>query len=125
MDEVLALCDEVRETAFAIHVYLGSGHLERIYENALVSRLRRKGFRVDQQCPISVFDEDGGLLGTYVADLIVEGTLLIELKASARIAADSVAQILGYLRATRLEHGVLINFGTPKLEIRKLVLSRK
>jgi GxxExxY protein len=75
MDDVLVLCNEVRETAFAIHVYLGSGHLERIYENALVARLRRKGLAVDQQRPVSVFDEDGTLLGNYVADLLVDGRI--------------------------------------------------
>jgi GxxExxY protein len=125
MDDVLKLCDEVRETAFAIHVYLGSGHLERIYENALCSRLRRKGFRADQQSALNVFDEDGTLLGSYVADLVINEVLLLELKAAARLSTDHISQILGYLKATRVQHGLLINFGAPKLEIRKLVFSRR
>jgi GxxExxY protein len=125
MDDVLILCDQIRETAFSIHVFLGNGHLERIYENALVSRLRNLGITVQQQCAVSVLDEDGTLLGTYVADLVIEGRLLVELKATAKLAPEHFSQILGYLKATRLEHGLLINFGAQKLEIRKLILSRE
>jgi GxxExxY protein len=124
MDDVLILCDRVRETAFAIHVYLGSGHLERIYENALVSRLRKTGLSIEQQCAVGVFDEDGTLLGSYVADIVIERRLLIELKSTAKLGSEHLSQILGYLKATRLEHGLLINFGAQKLEMRKLILSR-
>jgi GxxExxY protein len=125
MDDVLILCDQIRETAFSIHVFLGNGHLERIYENALVSRLRKLGITVQQQCAVSVLDEDGTLLGAYVADLVIEGRLLVELKATAKLAPEHFSQILGYLKATRLEHGLLINFGAQKLEIRKLIFSRE
>jgi GxxExxY protein len=123
VEDVLPLCDVIRETAFAAHVYLGSGHLERIYENALVGRLRRRGYQVLQQCAVEVFDEDGSLLGNYVADLLVEGRVLVELKASARLLPEHVSQLLGYLKATRIEHGMLINFGAPKLEVRKFIFS--
>lgn len=124
-DELQAkqICVFVRETAFAIHKYLRNGHLEKVYENALAHRLRRAGLHVEQQWPLKVFDEDGTPVGDYFADLIVDGFLIIELKASKSIACEHVAQLLGYLRASRKEHGLLINFGANALFIKKFVLS--
>ncbi len=75
------LCDFVRETAFAIHRYHKHGHLEKVYENALAHRLRKAGLNVEQQFPLKVFDEDGTPIGEYFADLIIEDTLIVELKA--------------------------------------------
>lgn len=109
--DINTLCNTVREVSYAIHVYHGPGHVERIYENALVHRLTKLGFRVEQQKPISVLDEDGAPIGFYVADLVVDGRLLIELKAVRRIAPEHVAQVLGYLKSTRLEFALLLNFG--------------
>ena len=122
-DKVFELCDQIRETSFALHSFLRHGHLEKVYENGLVHRLRKQGIKVEQQFPLSVYDEDGVVLGEYFADLFVEDLLLVELKACRAIATDHTAQILGYLRACRKEHGLLINFGAPKLEIKKYVLS--
>ena len=122
-DPVLRLCDVVRETAFAMHGYLRPGHLEKVYENGLAGRLRRQGLAVQQQCPLQVRDRDGTLLGDYYADLLVQGFLIVEIKAVRRLAEEHLAQILGYLRASRMEHGLLINFGGARLEIRKLVLA--
>jgi GxxExxY protein len=65
------LCDVVRQTAYAIRVYHGHGHLEKVYENAPVHRLRKAGLEVQQQCPLKVYDEDGTLIGEYVADVSV------------------------------------------------------
>ncbi|MEJ0001234.1 MAG: GxxExxY protein [Verrucomicrobiota bacterium] len=111
----------VRETGYAIHVYLGSGHLEKVYENALAHRLRKQGFMIQQQHPIKVLDEDGTILGDYVADLFVESLIMVELKAAKAIADEHIAQLLGYLRATRVEHGLLLNFGARKFQIRKFI----
>jgi len=108
----------------AIHKYLRWGHLEKVYENALVHRLYKAGIKLERQYPVSVYDEDGELLGQFVADLLIEGELLVELKACRNIAEEHTAQILGYLRATGLEHGMLINFGAPRLQIRKYILNR-
>ncbi len=77
---IFALCDVIRETSFEIHKYLRSGHLEKIYENALAHRLRKKGFRVKQQDPLKVFDEDGTVLGLLKADLFVDNRLICEIK---------------------------------------------
>lgn len=119
MKDTRALSDQVRQTAYDIHVYHGHGHLEKVYENALAHRLRKVGLDVKQQYPIRVYDEDGTLIGDYVADLLVEDLLIIELKTAKTLAPEHEAQILGYLKSARLEHGLLINFGSYKFEIRK------
>ncbi|HEY5809603.1 MAG TPA: GxxExxY protein [Povalibacter sp.] len=123
MDGIMGLADRVREIAYAIHVFHGNGHLERIYENALVHRLRKAGLYVEQQAAVAVYDEDGALLGTCVTDLIVERVLLVELKAVARLLPEHVSQILGYLKASRIRHGILVNFGGSQFEIRKFAFS--
>ena len=113
------LCDLVRQISYDIHVYHGHGHLEKVYENALVNRLRKAGLAVEQQHSIMVYDEDGTIIGDYYADLLVEGHLIIELKTAKTLASEHEAQILGYLKSSRMEHGLLINFGSYKFEIRK------
>jgi GxxExxY protein len=118
------LCDVIRETSFEIHKYFRSGHLEKIYENALTHRLTKVGIEVIQQHPLDVFDEDGALLGHLSADLFVAGNLVVEVKACRVLVDEHIAQLLGYLRASRIEHGLLINFGGPKLQIKKYILSR-
>ncbi len=123
MRNVNELCDMVRETAYAIHCYHGNGHLEKVYENALAHRLRKAGLHAKQQHPIEVFDEDGTSIGEYFADLLVEDALIVELKASRTIVSEHVAQVLGYLRSARREHGLLINFGSYKFQIRKFAKS--
>ena len=120
--DVFKLCDIVRETGFSIHRFLRYGHLEKVYENALAHRLRKAGLCVAQQHPLEVRDEDGTLLGSFYADIFLENQLLIELKAVAHMLDEHTAQLLGYLRASRVEHGVLINFGAPKFQIRKYAL---
>ena len=124
-EEAKALCDRIRQIAFDIHVYHGHGHLEKVYENALAHRLRTADIKAEQQCPIQVFDEDGTLIGEYFADLLVEGEIIVELKAAKTIAPEHEAQVLGYLKSSRKEHGLLINFGAYRFEIRKFALSQQ
>jgi GxxExxY protein len=124
MEDIMELCDVVRDTGFAIHRYHKHGHLEKVYENALAHRLRKLGLDVKQQHPLKVYDEDGTLIGDYNAELFVDGRLIMELKAAKALADEHVAQVLGYLRASRIEHGLLINFGAPKFEIKKHALSQ-
>jgi GxxExxY protein len=123
MQTVFELCDVVRETSYAIHQYHGHGHLEKVYENALTHRLRKLGLDVKQQHPLTVFDEDGTVVGEYFADLFVDNRLIVELKAAKHITDEHVAQILGYLKSSRIEHGLLINFGSFRFQIRKYALS--
>ena len=123
-DPVFVWCDVVRETALAVHRFLGPGHLEKVYENALLHRLNKFSQLVVQaQVPLQVLDEDGTILGNYCADLLIHNQLIVELKAVKAMSDEHVAQLLGYLRAARIEHGLLINFGGPKLQINKFILS--
>jgi len=121
--EIFQLCDRIREISFALHRYLRHGHLEKVYENGLAHRLRKVQLTVEQQYPLKVYDEDGTVLGEYFADLFVESKLIVELKACKALAPEHTAQLLGYLRACHIEHGLLINFGAPKLQIKKYALS--
>lgn len=121
-EEVKALCDKIREQSYDLHQWLRHGHLEKVYENGLRNRIRRMGLTVEQQHPIQVTDRDGSILGDFLADLFVEGELIIELKACKAIADEHIAQVLGYLRASGKRHGLLINFGAPTLQLKKLVL---
>jgi GxxExxY protein len=125
MKTINELCDIVRETAYAIHLYHGHGHLEKVYENALMHRLRKAGIEIKQQHPIQVYDEDGTILGDYSADLLIDNRLLIELKACKTMANEHTAQLLGYLKSSRIEHGLLINFGSYQFQIKKYVLSER
>ena len=123
MKDIMTLCDTVRETAYAIHKYHAHGHLEKVYENALAHRLRKAGLDVRQQHPLKVYDEDGTEIGDYFAELFVENKLVVELKASKTIADEHQAQVLGYLRASGIEHGLLVNFGSHRFQIKKYALS--
>jgi GxxExxY protein len=109
MKDIKTLSDLIRQTAYDIHVYHAHGHLEKVYENALAHRLRKAGLEVNQQYGINVYDEDGTLIGEYAADLLVEGVLIVELKAVKALAPEHEAQVLGYLKSSRVEHGLLIN----------------
>lgn len=122
-DDIFLLCDRIRECSFGLHRHLRHGHLEKVYENGVVHRLRKLGIVAAQQHSLQVFDEDGAPLGDFHADLFVDGRLIVELKACRTLAEEHVAQLLGYLRASKIEHGLLINFGAPKLQIRKYALS--
>ena len=121
MINIKALCDRVRQTSYDIHEYHGHGHLEKVYENALAHRLRKAGLHVAQQHPIKVYDADGTLIGDFFADLLVEDVLVVELKTVKNLAPEHHAQILGYLKSSHKEHGLLINFGSYKFEIKKFI----
>lgn len=121
--DIFALCDAIRETAFSLHRHLRHGHLEKAYETGLKHRLLKAGFQIESQRPLLVHDEDGTVLGEYFADLVVNDCLIVEVKACKALADERIAQLLGYLCACRVEHGLLINFGAPRFQIRKLVLT--
>jgi GxxExxY protein len=79
-DPIMDICDIIRETSYSIHQYLRTGHLERVYENCLVHRLKKQAVAVQQQYPIDIYDEDGTAIGHFVADLLVEQQVIIELR---------------------------------------------
>jgi GxxExxY protein len=108
------------ECAIRVHNKLGIGFLEKVYENALLHELRKHGLSVVQQQPIPVY-YDGIIVGDYVADLIVEGKLLIELKVARTLTDEHSAICMNYLRATNLPVCLLLNFATPRLGIKRIV----
>jgi GxxExxY protein len=111
----------IRQTAFETHRYFGPGFLEKVYENVLVNRLRKKGLDVKAQQALVVHDEDGTVVGDYDADLFVESCVVVEVKAARALAGEHVAQLLNYLKASRTQLGLLINFGATKLEYKRFV----
>jgi GxxExxY protein len=100
---------------------LGTGFLEKVYENALVHELRKSGLAVSQQHPM-VVRYDGIVVGEYSVDLLVEHIVLVELKVARAIDDIHRAQCLNYLKATGLHLCLLLNFGKPRLEIKRIVL---
>jgi GxxExxY protein len=99
---------------------LGNGFLEKVYENALAHELRKAGLSVEQQRGITV-TYDGVMVGEYFFDLLVEASLLVELKTVAELSGAHRAQCLNYLRATGMHLCLLMNFGRPRLEVRRIV----
>ena len=99
---------------------LGNGFLENVYENALAHELRKAGLSVEQQRGITV-TYDRVMVGEYFIDLLVEASILIELKTVAELSSAHRAQCLNYLRATGMHLCLLMNFGRPRLEVRRVV----
>ena len=105
--------------AFDVSNEIGAGFLESVYENALAIALREFGVAVRQQAPIQVYFR-GQSVGTFFADLLVENRVIVELKAVSALAQHHEAQLLNYLSATDIQVGLLINFGIPKMQYRRL-----
>jgi GxxExxY protein len=115
------LSEQIIGFAITVANTLGSGFVEKVYENALAHDLRKAGLLVEQQYGV-VVRYDGVIVGDYSADLLVERSVLVELKAVRTLDAVHGAQCLNYLKATGLQLCLLINFGNPRLEIKRLVL---
>jgi GxxExxY protein len=107
--------------ALTVASALGTGFLEKIYENALAHELRKAGLDAEQQRGIKV-TYDGITVGEYFVDWLVEHAILIEMKSAQALGIAHRAQCLNYLRATGLHLCLLMNFGTPRLEVRRVVL---
>ncbi|MBK8793310.1 MAG: GxxExxY protein [Holophaga sp.] len=105
--------------AFRVANTLGPGFLEKVYENALLHELRKRELDVKAQQGIEVW-YDGVVVGEFAVDLLVENRILVELKACAALTDAHVAQGLNYLAATGLKTCLLLNFGAPKVEVRRL-----
>jgi GxxExxY protein len=112
---------EILSAAFEVHNTLGPGFLEKVYENALNIELKKRNFYVESQKEINVFYK-GTLVGSYYADLLVDGEVIVELKSIETLTKVHDAQLLNYLRATRKKLGLLINFGRCKVEHRRFVM---
>ncbi len=108
---------------YAVYNDLGFGFLEKVYENALVVELESLGLSVEQQKPINVYYRDV-LVGEFFSDLLVNGHVIVELKSAESIARAHEAQLINYLRATRYEVGLLLNFGKTA-EYKRKIFDRK
>ena len=108
---------------FKVSNTLGPGFLEKVYENALAHELRKAGLDFRQQYPISVL-YDGTVVGEFLADLLVNEQVIIELKAVKNLDDAHLAQCLNYLKATGLPLCLLINFGTPRVQVKRVALTR-
>jgi GxxExxY protein len=123
-DKINSLSRQVIGCAFTVLNTLGAGFLEKVYENALAHELRKAGLAVQQQQGITIM-YDGTEVGAYVIDLIVEQTLLVELKAAKALDPAHHAQCINYLKASGLRLGLLLNFGNPRLEIKRVANGRQ
>lgn len=113
------LTEKIIGAFYTVYNHLGYGFTEKVYENALVIELQKLDLEVLQQAPIQVFYEDS-MVGEYVADLLVDGVVLVELKAARELGPDHEAQLLNYLKATPIEVGLLLNFGPKAQHARKV-----
>ena len=121
LDKFNPITEKIIGCAYTVSNVLGAGFLEKVYENALAHELCKAGLRVRQQHPIHVM-YDGVIVGDYVADLFVEDCVLVEVKAVKNLDDTYQAQCINYLKATSLRICLLLNFGTPKVGIKRIAL---
>ena len=114
------ISEKIIGCAYKVGNTLGVGFLEKVYENALAHEIRKAGLSVDQQAAIKVV-YDSVVVGDYFADLLVEKSVVVELKVVKELDSVHLVQCLNYLRATSLSLCLLINFYRPKVEIRRVV----
>lgn len=107
------------EACFEVMKELGAGFLESVYEKALVIALRQKGLDVKEQYPLKVMFR-GQIIGEFYADILLDEKVIIELKTARALTPEHQAQLINYLNATGIEVGLLINFGNPRLEYKRL-----
>jgi len=113
--------ESVIGAAFEVQKELGYGFLEKVYERAMVLELQERGQQVEQQVPVNVVYK-GKRIGHSVADLVVDGKVLVELKTGKELLLRFEAQMLNYLKATGIKVGLLINFGPEKCEFKRMVM---
>ena len=111
---------EINKCVFEVYRVLGHGFLEKVYERALLKEFKAKGLKAQAQVPIQVHYK-GEIVGDYYADLVVEDKVIIELKAQENLSKAYDAQLLNYLKATKIEVGLLVNFVYPKATVKRFV----
>jgi GxxExxY protein len=116
--ELNELTERIIGCAFKVSNTLGCGFLEKVYENALVHELRKQGFKAEPQHPVNVY-YDGVLVGEYFADILVADTVVLELKATSDHHDVFTAQCLNYLKATGKPICLLLNFGKPRVDVKR------
>jgi GxxExxY protein len=112
----------INGAVFEVNRVLGPGFLEKVYENALLIELKRRGLTAESQVPIKVIYKEN-MVGEYFADILVEKKVIVELKTVETFDKIHEAQLLNYLKATGIKVGLLVNFRHPKAEIKRMVLN--
>jgi GxxExxY protein len=113
------LTSKILETCFEVSNELRSGFLESVYQNALMIALEEKGVNVQAQTPLSV-QFRGKAVGQFYADILVEDSVIIEIKAVSALTGEHQSQVINYLKGTGKEIGLLVNFDRPKVEYKRL-----
>jgi len=111
----------INGAAFEVNRVLGSGFLEKVYENALLVELKERGLNAESQMPVKVFYKKK-VVGEYIIDILVEKKVIVELKTVEKFDNVHEAQLLNYLKASGIQVGLLINFKHPKVKIKRMVL---
>ena len=114
-----SLVNEIISCAYAVDKKLGSGFLETVYEKAIAIELSTFGLKIDIQRPIKV-NYDGQIIGEFIADIVVEEDIILELKAVRKLEAIHFTQCLNYLRATGMKLGLVINFGGDTVKVKRI-----
>ena len=112
---------EIVAASIQVWKILGFGFLEKVYENALASELSNRKICFEQQKSLQVF-YNGQLVGNYIADLVVENKIILELKSAKNIDSSHMAQVLNYLKATRMRLGIILNFSPERMEYKRMIL---
>jgi GxxExxY protein len=120
--ELNRLSEQIIGCAFTVANTLGSGFVEKVYENAMTLEMRARGISAEQQRGIVVL-YNGSIIGQYAADILVEESIIIEVKATKATDPGQLAQCRNYLKATGLRLCLLINFGGPRVQVRRIVLN--
>jgi GxxExxY protein len=115
------LTDKIIQSFYNVYNGLGFGFLENVYQNALYIELMQKGFQTEAQKPIRVYYKNQ-IVGKYIADIVVNNKVILELKAVEHLIPEHEYQLLNYLKATEIEIGLLLNFGM-KPEIRRKIIT--
>ena len=115
------LTNKIICSSYNVHNILGAGFLEKVYENALCLELKSLGLNVEQQAPVKI-DYKGQLVGEYFADMLVDGKVILELKAVEALGPIHEIQLKNYLRGSQVELGLLLNFG-KKVDVRRKYVS--
>lgn len=118
------LTEKIIKAAFAVHNRLGSGFVEKVYENAMAKELQSMGLAVEQQKPLNVI-YGGDSVGDFSVDLLVEESVVVELKAVRIMEKSYEDKLLHYLKASNLPVGLLLNFGNSSVQIKRKVYSNK
>jgi GxxExxY protein len=120
-ERINSITEKIIGSAYKVSNNLGCGFLEKVYENALAYEVKKFGLKVEQQKKVKVYYEMAEV-GTYEPDLLIEELIIVELKTVKALEDVHKAQCLNYLKATRLKICLLINFGNPRIEVKRIMM---